>query len=66
MGAGDSGVDTAVSSDTRKPGGKFKCKHLRESFIRPSQTNSSEGECGEAGEGCSVRPCLSPYIQDLP
>lgn len=45
---GGGGVNTAVSSDTRRPEVEFKCKHLMEHFVPQSQHGCGECECLEA------------------
>lgn len=41
------GVNTAVSSDTRRTEVEFKCKHLMEHFVPQSQHGCDECECLE-------------------
>lgn len=60
------GVNTAVSSDTRRPEVEFKSKHLIEHFVLQSQNHCNEADCGETDESCSVKLCISHAVQDLP
>ena len=46
-GGGGEGVNTAVSSDTRRAEAEFKSEHLIEHFVLQSQTRCNESECGE-------------------